>query len=188
MSFGHATMLQREQRLDKLRRASRAIRTDATLSWQNAPFSSTLPMYTLLRRQQKISIKGGWNKEFMLPMISEYSQLFGSTLKTSGGIGTGVVILENSGDFPSFPILTITGASQFTRVINDTVGLGLSFAAAPPSPITVDVATHVATSGGAIRNDVINFTDGWPYLTSGNNSWRIEGPGSFTVAYRDSWG
>lgn len=190
LSYGHDTMLQRELRLDKLRRASRALRTDATLAWQNAPLASYLPMYVPVRRQQKLSIKGNWNKEFQVALVSEYTQLFGATLKNSPSIGATAVVLENQGDYPAYPLLGITNADANTRVINETTGKVLTFTAAHTGLflITVDTANHTATINGTNQNDRINFQGDWPFLQSGNNSWRIEGAGTFTVQWRDAWG
>jgi hypothetical protein len=59
---------QRNERVDKLQRASNAMRADATLKWKPAGAAEEVELK--LRRQQPVRITKGYVKDFMVPMVS----------------------------------------------------------------------------------------------------------------------
>lgn len=196
--FGHTTIAARDARLDKARNASLALRSDATLSWTAA---SGAAVFVPVRRQQPFRESGAWVKEFQIPLVSQYSQIFGSTLKTSAvtAAGTGVV-LENQGNFPAYPILRITGISGNTTTVTD--GHGGTFktlntlAVASGEVVEFDMLNHTGTFTAGARNGqsatrYIDFTSitTWPSLVTGNNTFTLASgaAGSLTVIYRDTW-
>lgn len=198
MSFGHASSLQRDTRLAKLRRVTNALRSDMTLQWQNKPFASTVPMQTWCRLQNR-RYSGGWNKEFQLGLVSEYAVLFSQELKESTG---SPITVENRGDWPSFPLLRITGISNDPTVTVDSLDTseanmvlfttGLALAAG--ETIEIDTLNHTATFVAGARNGQsgnrhINFgtTVRWPALHYGQSTVTLGGGGTLTVTWRDVW-
>lgn len=188
--FGHSTMEQRDARLDRLRRASNAMRADATLAWQNLPLASNASMLTVVRRQQPLRIQGGWVKTFQVSLVSEFAALIGAALNDSG-TGAGPFVCENKGDYPSPPVIDVTNGTSATIIENQTTGLVLRFLSTLPasSTISVDVATHTASIAGVSANQHIDYVNStWPTINMGNNTMRISaGPGTFRVRWRDSW-
>src|SRR5690349_4561344 len=60
VSYGHGDALERSQRLDKIIRASQAMRGDAVLQW--TPTGGEPLELGTLRRSQPLRVTGGWNK------------------------------------------------------------------------------------------------------------------------------
>lgn len=189
----NVSALARDTRLDKLIRASNALRSDAILSWQNEPIASTLGMQTWVRRQQPLRISGGWVKTVQLALVSQYAPIFGATAKSSAATasGTGVVV-ENQGSYVSYPVLRVTGASTNPQVAVTGGGTlkttGLTIAGG--AYIDFDTLTHTATrNDGTSMNRYIDFTNmtAWPTLASGNSTVTLTGGGTLTVFWRDAW-
>lgn len=67
---------QRNERVDKLQRASLALRGDGTLSWTptGGPF-----VYLTARRQQPLRITKGFVKEFQLPLVAADPRIYGAS-------------------------------------------------------------------------------------------------------------
>lgn len=202
--FGHSTIAARSARIDKARRASTALRTDATLSWVTSAGTS---MFVPVRRQQPFRETGAWNKTLQIALVSEYAVLFGSTLKTGNMVTVNTPIsVENQGSYPSYGTLTITGPpsgtftnAQFVNVTDSnrtfkTTGLTL----AANEVVVFDLLNHtgVFTAGsgahapGTSANRYIDFaTTAWPAMLSGTNSIKLTGTGVATasLAFRDTW-
>lgn len=183
----------RDIRLDKLMRASNALRADAVLSWQNLPLASTLGMQTWVRRQQPLRITGGWAKTVQLALVSQYAPLFGSAAKSSAPTASGTpVVLENQGSYISYPVIRVTGVSTNPQVAVAGGGTlkttGLTIAAG--HYVDFDMLNHTATLDGTTSYnryiDFVNITT-WPALLTGNNTFTLTGGGTLTVFWRDAW-
>lgn len=192
--FGHATLADRDARMDRARRACLALRGDATLSWKPSDFATRtfLEVFTPVRRSQPFRESGQWVKEFQIALVSEYAYIFGTTLKTANmGVAS-----ENQGSVPAYPLVTITGAStnptvsDGTRIFRTT---GLTLAAAEVVAFDMSNHTGVFTAGaraGQSANRYIDFTTtAWPYLTGLGTSqtFALTGGGSAQISYRDTW-
>ena len=198
--YGHTTITARNTKLDRMMRASNAMRGDATLSWIADPTGVGMSMFTYVRRQQPLRISGGWVKDFQLALVSEYAYLFSSTLRSSGSIASGTpVVVENQGSADSYPIVSISNASTNPQVTNSTPSpsqvlktTGLTMIAG--ETIQIDTLTHTATftagaRSGQSANRYIDFglTVSWPRLARGNNTFTLTGGGSMTLTWRDCW-
>lgn len=200
--FGHATIEERDTRIDKLRAITKeCMRADGVLSWQNV--SSVLPnpfqsMQTWVRIQQPFRDAGGWVKELQLAMVSQYAPLFSQTLHTQ--TTTGNTTIENKGDYPAYPILRFTGQSP-AGTINPraTDGHGGDFRTtgltlASGEIVEFDMLNHIGnfTAGarsGQSANRYIDFAATvWPSLVRGNNTFTLTPNGSLTILWRDTWG
>lgn len=199
--YGHATVAARTAKLDRLHRASHAMRGDAVLKWKPATWQteSYIEMFTWVRRQQPLRYSGGWVKQFQLSLVSEYAFLYSMSLRTATAASGTAVTVENQGSGPASPIFRITNASANPTITNSTpepdqvlrtTGLTL----ATGETIEIDTLTHTAkfTAGarsGQSANRYIDFggTPYWPTLQSGNNSILLAGGGSLTVEWRDTW-
>jgi hypothetical protein len=198
--FGHASISERNIRMDRARRASLGLRGDCTLAWTPA---GGLPVFTTCRRQQPFRESGNWVKDFQIPLVSEYAVIFGATLKTSASIASGAgTVLENQGNYAAYPIVEITGAAAGTNnptfsvtpsggvaSVFRTTGLTL----ASGEKVEFDMLNHTGrfTAGarnGQSANRYIDFAAGaFPALLSGNNTVLLGPSGTMIVKYRDTW-
>lgn len=200
--FGHATQAARAVRLDRMMRASNAMRGDAVLTWKPENWASVvhIPMQTFVRRQQPLRISGGWVKEFQLSLVSEYAQLFSVDVRQTAVTANGVAVsAENQGSGEAWPFISITGASTNPTVTNTTstpdqvlFTTGLTLVAG--ETVQIDTFTHTAafTSGprsGQSANRYIDFgaTVAWPRIARGINSFVLAGGGSMFLTWRDTW-
>jgi len=71
---------QRAERIEKLTRATNALRGDATLKWKPTGASSEVELK--LRRQQPLRITKGFVKDFQAAMVSANAEIMSTTLKT----------------------------------------------------------------------------------------------------------
>jgi hypothetical protein len=73
-----STETARAERIEKLMRATNAMRADATLKWQ--PTGATEEVELKLRRQQPLRITKGFVKDFQAAMVSADSSFYGATV------------------------------------------------------------------------------------------------------------
>lgn len=204
--FGHQTMLERETRLDRLRRVLHAgLRADLVLSWENDPAASFAAMQTWVRIQQPMRITGGWIKEAQIALVSQYAPLFSVNLKTNVvPINTlsGSASVENQGNWPAAPIYRFTGHTSGT-LVNPSVyrffptetfkTVGLTVAA--NEQVEFDMLTHTgkfvagARSGQSANRYIDYATTDWPLINPGGNNVGFNGTGTATVTviWRDTW-
>ncbi len=188
--FGHATIREREIRLDRARRATLALRGDSTLTWKPMVVAAgDLELFVPVRRQQPFRESGNWVKTFQIALVSQYAQIFGSALKTAApGVAT-----ENQGNYPAYPLVNITGSStdptvsDGTRVFRTT---GLTLAGGEVVQFDMLNHTGVFTAGarsGLSANRYIDWaTTAWPYVL-GTVTFSLGGGGTATIPYRDTW-
>lgn len=160
----------------------------------NSPSGNSIDMFTSFRRQQPLRYTGDFNKTFQALLISQFAPLF-STWSVVTAAGTSITA-ENCGDYPSFPVITVTGASPpGPQVItNTTTGLLVKFLTGYSIPtghtVTIDVLNHVATdvTAGTSINQYIDYVAStWPTLVKGINTFTITGGGTLSLAYRHTW-
>jgi hypothetical protein len=188
--FGHASITERNARLDRARRASLGLRADSTLIWTP---TGAQEVFVYVRRQQPFRESGAWVKDFQIPLVSERA-IIQSTALVSGSTGSA---LENQGNWPAYPSFAITGTisnptiSDGTRTFRTT---GLTLAAGETVEFDMGAHTGVFTAGarsGQSANQYINFTTTeWPYLTGNGTSQtftRTPSGATVTVRYRHTW-
>ncbi len=192
--FGHSTLAARELRIDRARRASLALRGNATLSWKPSDWATRtyVEMFTTVRRQQPFRESGGWNKDFQIALVSEHAYIFSTELKTvAAGVAT-----ENRGNMPAYPIVAFTGASTNPTISDGTRTFrttGLTLAGGEAVEFDLYNHTGVFTAGarnGQSANRYIDFTTTqWPYLTGLGTSqtFTLGGGGTASIIYRDTW-
>lgn len=173
--------------------------------WQgdaNASASGNfIEMFTPVRRQGPLRISGAWNKDFQVPLVSEFAPMYSVGLRTlSATAGTGVVV-ENRGSWPAYPILRITGPTSVTNptITQSAGGSGVinttgSLLVASGETLEIDTLNHTAafTAGarnGQSGNSFINFsTTVWPTMPTGNSTFTLNGTtGTLAVVWRDTW-
>ena len=187
--YGHGTLAVRAQRLDRARRASLSLRGDSILRWTP---DGAQEVFLPVRRQQPFRESGGWNKDFQIPLVSEYATIQSTELVTS----TAGVALENKGNWPAYPLLDVTGVSASPTISAGGLTFrttGLNIAAG--EKVEFDMLNHTArfTAGarnGQSANRYINWaTTQWPYLAGlgSTQTFAITGGGTLQVRYRHTW-
>lgn len=199
VTYGHATDAIRDERLDRIRRASAALRSDAILQWQNTPTGSTLSMQTWVRRQQPLRLTGGWNKDFQISLVSQYAPLFGAALKNP--IHTNAspsFTTENQGDWPSYPIIRIQGPTLNPTITNTTTGrlmkftTGFTLSAAQYADLDVVNRTLTRNDGTSLNSSIDFVLSTWPTVDKGNNTFTMTGTSqtgvtALSLYFRDAW-
>lgn len=201
--FGHANIRDREIRMDRARRASMAIRNDATLSWIPSPTAQLgnptyLEMFTLVRRQGPFRESGAWAKDFQISLVSEFAHIYSTTQFTLSAAGGATIVAENRGSWPAYPVFRVTGTSAMNPTISNLTSGAVvrttgSLIVAAGETLEIDTLNHTATftSGarnGQSANSFINFaTTVWPTMNTGNNSFQLSGTGNLTVIWRHTW-
>lgn len=188
--YGHADALTRTQKIDRMRQATNALAADAVLSWTNNAAGS-VAMYTPVRRQQPLKISGGWNKDFQMLLVSQFAPLFSVAAHASAS-GTSATV-ENQGDYPARPIITISGSNTSGVLTNTTTGLKVQMATgyniASGHSVAIDVLNHTAILDGTTNvSGNINFVAStWPPIVKGNNSFTLTGGGTMVISWHDAW-
>lgn len=195
--FNASSMSEREQRIDRLRRATKVLRdghgvqtSGTTLSggtshgeirWTNQPTTDNVPMVVYFKRQQPVRVAGPWVKEVQIALVSPFHEIFSQSVNSGNGT------IENVGDEDSYPVLTITSPPSNLRVTETITGKFVEFSGLTGGTVVVDVRNHTATEGGADATGKINFTTStWPVMRMGNNTWTTNG-GGLTVQWRHAW-
>lgn len=201
----------------RIKRASNAMRSDATLVWTPDGGES---MFTRLRRQVRPQISGGWLKKFQLSLVAADPRLYSTALYTASvtpapaieaGRGydkvydyeygaatpTGTLFITNQGDGESPPLARIYGPGKNPSLINNTTGQALNFIYTLNTSeeyLEIDFfARTVKFNGEVNRYSALQFaTSEWWYLQPDQNEVRIGytefGVGAkLEIFYRDAW-
>jgi hypothetical protein len=195
-TYGYTTVAARNAMLDRITRASTALRGDAELHW--LPSDGGPEMMTWVRRQQPVKYSGGWAKDFQIPLVSQYARLYGATLNQPTQAFNTNLVIENRGSYPSVPIVRITGPITNPVVTNSTNGLVIKFLAGVALTagqyVDVDVGSHRATrdNGTDWTGNLDFLLTTWPTVDTGNNTFILTGTGNtgatqLRVSYRHTW-
>lgn len=201
---------------DKLRRATRALRADGTLSW--TPAGSVRRMVTF-RAQQPVRVTGRLPKAFQASLVSASHRVVSSDENsvtfaaggTGGEIGfssplkeplasavsdTGAAQIANIGNEESPPRFRIDGPITNPTIRNANTGqeLRLLTSIAAGDFITIDVENaEVLLNDIADAYAVVQFPgSAWWNLQAGSNDVRLlassfSAPAALTVFWRHAW-
>jgi hypothetical protein len=167
----------------RLRRAARALREDAVLSW--TPSDLGVELRLLLRRNAKPTFAGRRPKTAQLPMVSADSAIRSSVeqqVTLTPGVGAGVIgytspyvspygtdvnplasaLIDNSGDLDAIPRFRLVGPITDPQIINDTTGqrIKLALSLAAGEALTIDVGRkQVGIPVPVTFGDVANYVE-----------------------------
>lgn len=178
------------RRINRLQRASRALRADSRLEWQ----PSTAPAVRVTgRRAQPLRVTGRLPKTFSLSMVADDPRIYGQAVKTAAGtISATAFNVVNAGNSATPATVTVRGALGSPLLITNggrTVRLNITLVA--NDVLVVDLAAGLVTLNGANRYDAVDFaqTAFWE-LDPGTNSVTVSaasGTATYEVAWRDAW-
>lgn len=107
--YGHASLEQRGAKLARLMAATKAMREDAVLSWTPS-VEDAIPVFVNLRRQQRLSITGAWNKTFQAAMVARDPRIYSVDVQSLFSNDPGSDITpENLGNDTAYPLYTLLG-------------------------------------------------------------------------------
>lgn len=206
----------RNHALDRLMRATNAMRGDAILRW--TPDGGS-PVQTLLRRQQPVRITGAWAKTFQAPMVAADPRIYSQEVKTQsvsasgianpsgrgypetfdvdygGGSVQGQMFVTNEGSADTYPILTVTGPGTNPAILNYTTGqyVSLFYTLGVGDQMVIDTLNRTIFVNGQSRYSALDFgRTNWWALQAGENELRLlwtnfAEPASLYVQWRDAW-
>lgn len=161
-SYGHATVAQRNARLDKLKRASNALRTDATLSWRPRE-----------RRENWV----------LNPKVEV--NLAGLNAPVGGGAATGTARIPAGGTITRDTGIVGFGAASAKMVTSAAMNNGTGFSAAGPLKAGVSYTVSFSARGGAggeSLNFYVNDAAGTLPYYGANNGSTASGPNTVGTA------
>lgn len=180
------------RRINRLQRASRALRGDARLEWQP---QTGPPVRVAGRRAQALRVSDRLPKRFSLSMVAADPRIYGQAVRTiAGTVGGGAVRAQSDGNSPSAPVVTIRPTGTITSPItltgpNGQVRLVLGLVAG--DVLVVDFYARTVTVNGANRYDAVDFPQTtWWNVEPGANDVTVTsggGPAGWELAWRDAW-
>jgi len=178
-------------RIDRLARASHALRGDATLAWTA---SGGVDVQVTGRRQQPFRVTDRRPKRFQVAMVSADPRIYSQIVHTeSAASSPGAMTVTNRGTTGSPPIITLRGAFVNPSITNVTTGeaISLTLTMVAEDVLVIDTLSGTVLLNGENRYSAVNFvqTDWWQ-IGSGVNSIQIAptaGGGSYELAWRDAW-
>lgn len=184
----------RNEKVAKLKRASNAMRGDATLTWE----PKEGPEVELkLRRQQPLRITKGYVKDFQVSMVSAKAAIESAEEheKTISENNTTVEV-ENVGDLPALPTITVHGPLSNPDLINTTTGkeIQLSHILLEGETLVIDFANHtIKVDGEEESYSSLDFpASEWWALEGGKNVIKLSAsvfvaPAKAVIAWKDAW-
>lgn len=191
------TAQQRGARLEKLKRATAALRADGTLSW-TTPYGGGGNQQVTFRRNQPRRITGKWKKSVFLALACADPRIYSTAIYSNTQLATnGNQVLTNQGDYFSPPSIRINGpGTNPTVTLNNTLSLvfnGLVLTAGQYVIVNL-VQRTVVDQSGANRFDAVDWPNTWWWqLAPGDNNVKItwvsgnNASSTLVTTWRDAW-
>lgn len=207
----------RNSRVDKLLRATLALRADATLKWQE---SGGVGRQVSLRRQSPTRITGRRPKNFLVAMVAAdprvvsqalHSDTVAASAAAQAGFNfplnfpldftefvgaTASISVTNAGNGDAIPSFVVTGPILNPRIENLTTGkeLRLAYNLGAGETLTLDGQERTILLNGTIdRYSALDFSASeWWTLEPGANTVRLQAtasssPAGLAITWRDTW-
>lgn len=188
---------QRGAKIERIKRATSALRADGTLRW-TTPNTPAPDQQVTFRRNESRRITGKWRKTVYLSLMCADPRIYSTAINTHTQVeADGNETLTNEGDYFAPPSLRINGPG-----VNPTVTLGNTYpikfddlTLGAGQYVVVDLVQRTVLSGaGANRFDALDWNDTWFWqLAPGNNlvkiAWQSGNTGASTLVttWRDAW-
>jgi hypothetical protein len=192
-----ATAQQRNARMEKVKRATNALRADGIMSWTTPNGGGPNQQISFRRQQPRRWSNVGFLKTCFLGLVAADPRIYSTTLNTNTQLqADGFQTWTNQGDYLSPPSLKINGPGTNPSVFNGTLGIifnGLVLTAG--QYVVVDLVQRtVVDQSGANRFGTVDFLNtAWWQLGPNNNSVKITWASGNTAAstlvgtWRDAW-
>lgn len=191
-----ATRIVRNQMLDRIRLASRALRSDSTLTWTP---SGGEEVSMGLRLQQPPRVAGGWMKSVQLQMVSPEPYAQSTTLYSEDALfSTGTLEADYDGDMPGYLQLTITGPATDPVITNaetgEDIGLDGTIAASTEAVIVMTPGVAEVYDDGTRDESLLDYDNSvfWGLVNGANTidftATGTTGASSLEVEWRNAYG
>lgn len=177
-----ATEAASHARLDKLLRATNAMRADGTITWTET--GSALQKLLRFRRQQPV--RGpSVERRCLFGGVAADPRIVSPPTETDTTLNATVTNLGNAGYFPRFTLAATIANPVLT---NTTTGAVFSLTLSGGGTVAIDFANHTVTQGGVNRYSTVNFsTSTWWELAPGANVITVTGAGTSHIFWRSAW-
>ena len=185
--LGVAALVNR--RVDRLKRASRALRGNATLRWTPQGGAGV----ELEARRQSIRITDRMPKTFLLAMVSSDIRFLSQIVNADAAAGTADLEARNQGNTSAPWTITLRNAFTNPVITNNATGqvLSLSITLVASDELVIDSRAKTITLNGDNAYDVLDFpASDWLDLVAGDNTLSVVGEGSgaaWGITWRDAW-
>lgn len=185
-----SSVADRDDKVDRLRRASYALRSDAVLKWTPTGGEE---IFSSLRRQQPLRVTGGYLKTFQLSMVAADPRIYSTTLFSQALTVSGNVNITNNGDATSSPRIVINGAATGPTITNNTVAKiiailsSVTIAAGASRSIDVGAGTLLDGTGANRYGDLDFANTNWWGVAPGVNNIAVGAIGSGTIYWRNAY-
>lgn len=180
------------RRIEKLKRASRALRDDATLQWSPAGGVGV----QLAARRQGLRLTERHPKQFLLAMVSADPRIHSQIVHTASAAGNVNLTVRNDGNAGAPPLLVLRDNWANPTITNNLTGevLDLTLALAAGDVAVIDAAARTITKNGVNAYSALDFPSStWFDLLPGDNVLAPTGRGTTGTAgtwqcdWRDAW-
>lgn len=182
------------RRIQRLKRATRALRNDTTLRW--AP-QGGVPVELRGRRQTPPRFTQRMPKLFTFGMVSAEWRILGQIVKSQAGAYNATLTCRNDGDVDTDAVITLRGPWTNPVVTNQQTGELVSLTAnggltmGTGDVLVIDTAAHTIALNGLNRYDRLAFpASTWLALDPADNALVATGGAAgatWQVDYRDAW-
>lgn len=188
------------QRIERLQRATRALRQDGTVLWTPSDAGSVQRMITFRRSGRTPIITGRRPRNFTITLSSERIPEFSAAELTNGSktSGSSPSVGGNAETFPRFEITPSSDTITIKRTVPTLGGVQLEMKLSQAGingsgTIYIDFWDRRVWQGNADpalatdrRGAIVWPTSYWWPLTVGSNTWTITG-GTAQIFYRTAW-
>lgn len=170
-------------RLDKLYRATNAMRSDGTIVWTE---TGGVAKVINFRRQQPI--RGpSQERRCLFAGVAADARIY-SNVALTGSSPT-----VNAGNIGSLPTFTLTPTGGNVVITNTTTSEALTLTVgaggvATGSAVTVNFLTKTVVQGGTGKYYAVTFPSStWWEIIPGSNSWTVTNASSVSISVRSAW-
>jgi hypothetical protein len=182
-------------RIDRLKRASRGLRSDVRLSWTPA---GGLPVMVSGRLAAAPRITDRMPKRFQVQFEASDMRILGQIVRSASGAGSATLTCRNHGNWETFATVTLSGAWTNPVIINAQTGQefrltgGSGLVTGSADTLVVDMQAKTVVLNGVTNNyDKVAFpASSWISIDPGDNALSATGgapAATWRVDWRDSW-
>lgn len=168
--------------LDKLNRATNALRADGNVKWTE---TGSVEKILFFRRQQPVRFTQRRPRTLQVQLVSANHRIQSSALHSSGP--STLLTVSNAGNIGATPSFSIASPGATVTISNTTTGESLTFTGlSGGGTVTLDFAAHTIVQGGINKASAISWPSSkWWELQPGSNSITVTN--AATITWRDAW-
>lgn len=180
------------RRIDRLKRATRALRADATLAWTPQDGVDV----ELAGRLQNLRLTERRPRKFLLAMVAADPRIYARIVQHDAAGGDDDLELRNDGNTPAPWVITLRHNWTNPTITNQTTGevLSLTIALAAGDTLVIDSRAKTILKNGSNAYSALDFPESdWWDLVAGDNPIAATGKGTtgtagtWSAEWRSAW-